>query len=505
MKVRILSQEIFDSGTVELKIPGTYVLSEDIVFDPKKEPEKRDHDPFTLGWFAAIRITGKNITLDLNGHTLRQSLSHSLRQRFYANIELAGSPFIDGQGPAEFGKVLDTCTNVCIRNGTIGLSSHHSIHGNSAKKVMLENLVCFDFELAAIALNGCRDVTIRKVDINQSFAGVKVNSAYSHAVFIQKYLDILAKKDPSASITLEGHDKNVLQIRSDLSQSIKEAFDNVMNSENVSNPLFKNDSKLLDGASYGIVLNTVGVVVNDFLLAHKGGSGNENIVIHDVFINNIRSAPREYKTLAIDTTGTQASIIKDAVGGTIDFETIQNEDGSFKSNVLVDAQLIVAKHLPNIGKTVVPEKVLDWAAGYNKQGLDLLHVVHGRDSMQHVMKGNIGLFLSSTTNAKIWNLDVNGLENASGVSNDSVANSASGVAIVSCDRLNMFRSRIHNIKSSGNANGIFLVGSTTNCYVEADISDVTTTNNYCIDNDCKAERVRADPTYTQRNVNIFYT
>ena len=37
--------------------------------------------------------------LDLNGFTIEQSQEHALNQRFYANIETAGAPFVVGQGP----------------------------------------------------------------------------------------------------------------------------------------------------------------------------------------------------------------------------------------------------------------------------------------------------------------------------------------------------------------------------------------------------------------------
>ena len=98
--------------------------------------------PYHLGFFAAITIEADNILLDLNNKTLRQSKLHNVQQRFYANIELASSPFIPNQGPGNFGSTISIPKNIMIKNGCLGLSSHHGIHGNKMEKVILQNLVC---------------------------------------------------------------------------------------------------------------------------------------------------------------------------------------------------------------------------------------------------------------------------------------------------------------------------------------------------------------------------
>ena len=41
-----------------------------------------------------------------------------------------------------------------IKNGTLGKSSHHGIHGNNMSNILIENLLIEDFEVAGIALNG---------------------------------------------------------------------------------------------------------------------------------------------------------------------------------------------------------------------------------------------------------------------------------------------------------------------------------------------------------------
>ena len=118
-----------------------YKLCEDITFDPVGPfgaPSEFMYDPvfdatytenaFGLGFFAAIVIEASDVTLRLNGHTIKQSPGHALMQRFFAVIELADSPFIPGAGPADFvgPNTFEPAKNVKITGpGTIGLSSHH--------------------------------------------------------------------------------------------------------------------------------------------------------------------------------------------------------------------------------------------------------------------------------------------------------------------------------------------------------------------------------------------
>ena len=51
---------------------------------------------------AIYNLLLKDVILDLNGFIIEQSENHKFQQRFYANIELANSPFIPNQGPGPF-------------------------------------------------------------------------------------------------------------------------------------------------------------------------------------------------------------------------------------------------------------------------------------------------------------------------------------------------------------------------------------------------------------------
>jgi hypothetical protein len=121
--LRVLTQAMFDRGTVILTTPGTYVLTENSVFNPNPRSRGGDSNPrpeqfvsaggnyddaaYGLGFFAAVVIAGPGITLDLNGFEMTQHAEHRLQQRFYTHIELATAPFITGQGPHDFAPTRD--------------------------------------------------------------------------------------------------------------------------------------------------------------------------------------------------------------------------------------------------------------------------------------------------------------------------------------------------------------------------------------------------------------
>lgn len=130
----LLKQSDFDSGTLVALKPAYFLLMEDVDFEPKSNPgffaNTAAKGPLHLGWFAAIAIAGKDIVLDLNGYQLKQSPRHALLQRFFAVVETANSPFVPDQGPGFFTSKIRSCRMCVIKNGRLGFSAHHGIHGN---------------------------------------------------------------------------------------------------------------------------------------------------------------------------------------------------------------------------------------------------------------------------------------------------------------------------------------------------------------------------------------
>jgi len=154
---------------------GIYQLQEDIVFHPNPEYDFQPkpsqylkYNPklgYGLGFFAVFVIQGQNIKFDLNGFSIRCSKEFLLKQRFCAIIELASTPFIPNQGPANFGPIIQSAKNCIIQNGCLGQVSHHGIHGNGMENIKIKNLTIKEYEVAAISLNGGINIIVEDCKI----------------------------------------------------------------------------------------------------------------------------------------------------------------------------------------------------------------------------------------------------------------------------------------------------------------------------------------------------
>ena len=423
-----LYQKDFDNGTLRLTKPGIYVLKENIIFNPNPDndffvkPSQMSKypmgtsGPYHLGFFAAITIESDNIILNLNNKTLKQSDLHNIEQRFYANIELASSPFIPKQGPGNFGSTIKFPKNVLIHNGTLALSSHHGIHGNKMENVVIYNVDFKDFEVAGIALNGTNNSIINKVNIQGTSTNIKVLSTYSSARFIRKFLNNIKLGGASRSLNLSSGSKTITNIISDLENLMATVKNAVENKTSIPINIFKNLSGLYDGNVYGIALNQTGILVNDFITTLGDISkGNRNNHISDVNIDNIISEPLEIVGISCPNPSTGAygkGVQVGPVGDVLQISNASNNNGTFKQNEIINAKLIIGKYnLPKQGTTCVTNEVLNWA----ENGATDIRVIasnfnryftFGQDSMAHIMKGNIGLFISSGENIDVKNVNI---------------------------------------------------------------------------------------------------
>jgi len=187
----------FDYGTYIIDRPGKYRLCEDITFDPNPprsgqhvseafQPDYSVYDTkaYGLGFFAAISIVADGVDIYLDGHTLEQSKGHALIQRFYANIELGSSPFIEDAGPADFGEFKNAKNVRILGPGIIGRASHHGIHGNDNVNVEVVGVTFDDFEVAAVSLNNVDGLLIEDCNIPKNRRDVPVVGIFSAAHFI---------------------------------------------------------------------------------------------------------------------------------------------------------------------------------------------------------------------------------------------------------------------------------------------------------------------------------
>lgn len=462
-----LKQSDFDNGTVRLRWPAYYVLSENITFNPNPgllseggddwmptaeqmsggasaEYPGMPYGPYDLGFFAAITVESTNIILNLNGKILRQSKQHHIQQRFYANIELASTPFIPTQGPANFGDSIVSANNCWITNGSLGLSSHHGIHGNGMKNCIIENLNIFDHEVGAISLNGGENIVTRNVHATNILNYIPIISTYSQCRFIRSFLRKLTLVSPEPSITFgNGVTKTATQALEDVNTELDSAFNKIMDNEDLdSSSLFYNKDKLSDCDCYGFLFNSLGVAVNDFKVNRDGAVGNINIIIHDCTIKNLATTAEE--VICISNSQGESDEIQaygkgqqvGPVGDVFAVAKVIDESGVYSNgNVLSNAQLLLAKYKnaggsESMGTTNITPEIVSWAESTTSiydivsKGMeeDKYYFINGKDSMAHVMKGNIGVFLSAIKNCtvdsvKIETVENNGLEGSTNFGN----------------------------------------------------------------------------------------
>ena len=282
---------------------------------------------YTLGWFTAIAIENQQGTvISLNGNTLKQSKLHNLQQRFYSNIELASSPFDHPQGPATFAPAKPAQNVFIIGPGTIGLSSHHSVHGNGHKEpdgtltpienILFENITFENYEIAGLHLNGFKNVIVKNCHFKSQRIDVPVRGTLSAANFLKPYINALA--DMSANALYRYGDlgeKTYSYYKDKLQTAVDAAYNGILgndsanwNDTNATNKfwykLFANEVggeitqgsgelKVTDGVAYGIVGNAWGVAVNGFPTTYNDILKSENLYIHDTQVENVLSSAIE--------------------------------------------------------------------------------------------------------------------------------------------------------------------------------------------------------------------
>lgn len=444
----LLSNSDFSNGTYRIKTPGIYKLTENIVFSPNsnvftsencmdlknvldnfhptdQQSEEYPKPPYQFGFFAAITIECDDVVIDLNNFSIEQSMMHYIHQRFFSIIELNKSPFIKTQGPSDFGDAKtnngDFPKNICIKNGLLGRSSHHSIHGNGNKNVLLENLTIKDFEVAAIALNGSENLICRFIDIPNSLQNVPINFLFSNALYTRRFLYDLYLHNQDAHLNVNGlTNKSVKQIICELQdEMIRGVYLPLKNNKPISSELFINKKNLPEGNIYGIVVNGLGVVVNDFVLDNEKSRGNENIIIHDIKMNNITAFPREIICLC-DNKG---KLHVGSVGNIMPYLLIMDKNNHYKPNPMTNATVLLAKYTyPNSSFKInskslnIPSYMInEWFE--KKEDLNVvmrdnnLKYVNLRDQMNHLMKGNIMVFISGATNVKVSNVKMTNIRN----------------------------------------------------------------------------------------------
>lgn len=462
-KVVNLKQKDFDDGTLRITEPCLIRLQENISFNPNRpntwltkdgtvttdfnkasnidpnrkldwwpnlieKPEKNKtyfqkevRHSYRLGFFTAIALETKDIIIDLNNFTIQQSKEHALQQRFFTTIELADQPFVPKQGPHNFGNILKSASNILIKNGTFGLSSHHGIHGNNNRNIILKNLRFFDNEVSNIAINGGKNIYLSNINVIRNRQDIPVLGSYSAGRFLKLFLEGLndAITEPHSEYLVA---KNILL------KDLDVTFDSIIFNNGQIPKLFRNESGLIDGNYYGIIINPIGIAINAPLKDRNNSKSKEScdIFFKSVFIDNIKSKINEILALR----NSSDKILTAPAGGIFQFmECCKIIDNKYyyQGNSLSDLQIELVQIVKDnenlksfLGNFNIDEGMLAWKRnsdsyfkhntnsliGYKKLDNYNYEIIANGDSMFHVNKGTFGIKVDGLNSSEFKNVHI---------------------------------------------------------------------------------------------------
>lgn len=439
----LLTQNDFAYGTLRIRAPCTLVLLENVEFEPNADndfwPTDEQREPgalyeseaYTLGFFAAIAVETENVLIDLSGFTLSQSEAFALQQRFFAVIELADQPFIPPQGPANFGAEIDSAKQLVIENGTLGLSSHHSIHGNGNQLIYLNNLAFRDYEVCSVALNGVKDALITRCVAHGTRENVPVKATYSASrfalLFADRALEVVDSLNDPAVVDAKDE---LVRAADALRAETQQAFNFVVNGEGSLPALFEPVGPNIDGNAYGFLINPLGVAVNSFLTDREASSNlSQNVQFNNVIIRNTVGSVDEIIVLWDETN---KKVVVDTGGAKLDIGNLYDENtGVYVGDALSDVQIALGR-LKNLSASTlqtnplfnvlhIPNAVINWVD--NGTDIDGALINNGftykrnGDIMFHVNKGVIGLKADG-----VVNLELNGVQIHNTINNGTQGN-----------------------------------------------------------------------------------
>lgn len=527
--ITLIRSDDFKKGTYRIINPGIYRFTEDIVIEPNSKDtcfptfsQNKEYPsrpgPYILGFFAGITVETDGVIIDLNGFTISQSIRFYLLQRFFSLIELANSPFISKQGPSNsgnFGLDYKAAKNVLIKNGKLGLSSHHGIHGNSPENIYISNITITNFEVGGIALNGSKNVVIDNNIIQDSMGAklkVPVNGRFSAIVYLWRTLNLLIKKGYGDYTFNIG--KEILTIdwlynywNNNITKLTNIVVDNKLYTlpkfPEPLNNFFSNPGGFQDcSAVYGILLHKRGVAINDFGCCNSNiadGTTSDNSIIKNTIINNLIFKPREVVGLLDNNRKMMVDFSNSLVMLTDDYWQYDNDyinkrfndnrpfkssDGNYDMILATQACVYECAIKNNIkwakGVGNISNSLLEWIHNgnipYNR--ITSIDSFRNSDIMGHVMKGAIAIRLDFINNVHIEKVNISNISNYGllGISNNILTPYIDG-KIDKGTHLGHIKSDDRQIGYTGNhCRAISIINSTNIKIVSTDISNLFSTN-----------------------------
>eukprot|EP01084_Bolivina_argentea_P048422 89224_1 len=391
-------------------------------------------DAYFLGFWAGITIETSHVILDLNGHSLAMSDAFYYQQRWFTTIALQSQYFLPGQGPGFFGATPSFAKHVVIKNGVLGQSSHHNIHGHYNHDITVENIHCRDFETHGIQFNGFDRITLKNIEIGPSSTKVFLRGTFGHArnllPRLQHIADAMAHDeddDEAKTIRFDGrkHAVSIQQIHDELQLQLEAVFRYVLLDEEPDTMTRHKWHQILDtfynpsglphgGGMYGIFLNTVGASVLTYNL--QTSSYSNHALLHDIHIHDLQHSMIEFIRMGVPNSG---SIYLNALHGCLDARDLLKDIDSiggadyvpkYKGNILTDAS-IAMEYLSNDwdilqASLIWHDRVFPWAMGEDVGALNEFNIGCNGDAQVHAAKGLTGIRIDGVNDVQLTEIRI---------------------------------------------------------------------------------------------------
>eukprot|EP00397_Hematodinium_sp_SG-2012_P007081 GEMP01007123.1.p1 GENE.GEMP01007123.1~~GEMP01007123.1.p1 ORF type:complete len:811 (+),score=175.20 GEMP01007123.1:157-2433(+) len=461
--------------TYRITQPGTYVLQEDIELD-FGEPDTMEV-PFHFGFVIGISISGDNVRLDLNGKTIRMSDRFLKHARFFNIIELAQVPY--PKGKAGFTLDIIPARNVIIENGTIGQTSHGSIHGNDNERVLIRDLTIKNFEVAAIAINNGRNMVIDRVVIDNSGVQVPAHSTFGVMWTLNRTL---------ARISANNIFPEDVRAQANNYMADADLLDILQSPGSDAHRMTELKSGKPEGSMYGIYVNSkfnIGQLEGGVVSTYS-----QNIVIQNVHIRNIATGPYEVVGMSVNKRR-----VFDSFGNNLRWDFLYDNTGvrlplttplnRLKYKLMRMLLWSTRVRAPPLLTQQFVDMILDETNLITAQEASIFPVggLDIRDG--HSPKGIFGIRLDGVENVRIDNCTIDNVTNSdargaspknnigvhaqfpvvwngkSGSKKVYKGNYAFGISFASSANVDVVRSAVANVRSeNGNSMGMAFIGPT---------------------------------------------
>merc|ERR1719361_302446 len=456
-----LWQSDFEKGTYRIETSGTYKIMEDIVFDfnagdlenPSQgtswwpTSDQLDDYPgagttryeYYLGFIAGITVETDDVVIDLNDHEIKMSKALYYQQRFFSIISLKSVAFPLNQGPGLFGSDPKFASNVVIKNGVIGLSSHHGIHGHYNKDVVIENVHIRNFETHGVQMSYFENLKMSNVEIGPSSNMAYLKGEYAYARWTLAQLErILESGDYNDIFPVTFNGKSAMEfdeILTNLRDQMDMAFKYVMGLEEYDDDddewqaakhLFVNEDGIPYGAvMYGLFLNLwfANVFTIHPSIKHAQSATLENINIHDLTHKMMEYNRLDAFSQAMYRNQFNAPLDARAlIGDALDagYDDIVWADVEYVGSALTDAEILlslVTEDWEELGLVFMENDFAEWAQGQTSwsddHGNEHPYIGCNVDRMGHVPKGIIGIRMDGVEDVTFTDLTISGLHEQS--------------------------------------------------------------------------------------------